>query len=175
MYDSEVFKITKTLKPSNRGELEVTDVNNAYLKKVSLLTIYSIVGGRMQVRILMHGLKPIKQWQNMGQINKILVTGAAGFIGSNFIKYLLKTHKSYRIINLDKLTYAGNLDNLKEIKNNSRYKFVKGDISNEKLVNQLVKDVDAIIHFAAESHVDRSIGEPSPFLKTKYFWNLCIT
>ncbi len=97
---------------------------------------------------------------------KILVTGGAGFIGSNFIHYWLSKYPEDQIINLDKLTYAGNLDNLGEIENNSRYKFVKGDIINQQLVDSLVKQADTIIHFAAESHVDRSIDGPGVFIKT---------
>ncbi|MDX1372435.1 MAG: GDP-mannose 4,6-dehydratase, partial [Nitrososphaeraceae archaeon] len=86
---------------------------------------------------------------------KILVTGGAGFIGSNFIHYWLKNHKRDQIINLDKLTYAGNLNNLKSIKD-KRYKFIKGDITNKKAVAKAMKGVDIVVHFAAESHVDRS-------------------
>ncbi len=97
---------------------------------------------------------------------KILVTGGAGFIGSNFIKYWLKTHPEDQIVNLDKLTYAGNLENLKDIESNPNYKFIKGDICDRELVNEIVKDVDQIIHFAAESHVDRSILDSTPFIMT---------
>ena len=97
---------------------------------------------------------------------KLLVTGGAGFIGSNFIHYILKKYPDYQVVNLDSLTYAGNLENLKDIENDSRYKFVKGDICNKDLVNDLVKDCDAIVHFAAESHVDRSILDAENFVKT---------
>jgi len=97
---------------------------------------------------------------------KILVTGGAGFIGSNFIRYILNKYPDYEIINLDALTYAGNLENLKDFENDSRYKFVKGDICDRDLVNDLVKDVDTIVHFAAESHVDRSIIDPTDFVRT---------
>jgi len=97
---------------------------------------------------------------------KILVTGGAGFIGSNFIKYWLKNHLDDSIVNLDKLTYAGNLENLKDVENNPNYKFIKGDICDRELVNEIVKDVDQIIHFAAESHVDRSILDSTPFIMT---------
>lgn len=97
---------------------------------------------------------------------KLLVTGGAGFIGSNFVLYWLKKYPQDSIINLDKLTYAGNLDNLKEIQNNSRYEFVHGDICNSQLVDSLIKKVDVIVHFAAETHVDRSILDPVPFIKT---------
>lgn len=97
---------------------------------------------------------------------KLLITGGAGFIGSNFIHYWLKEHPSDYIINLDKLTYAGNLDNLKDITQNKNYKFVKGDICNKKLVNSLVKDTDFIVHFAAESHNDRVNIDPSIALRT---------
>jgi dTDP-glucose 4,6-dehydratase len=97
---------------------------------------------------------------------KILVTGGAGFIGSNFIHYWLSKYPQDKIINLDKLTYAGNLDNLKDLEDNPNYDFVKGDILDHNLVDQLVSQVDTIIHFAAESHVDRSIKGPAVFVKT---------
>ena len=109
---------------------------------------------------------------------KILITGGAGFIGSNFIHYILKKYPArnashsdaggpdYEIVNLDALTYAGNLENLKDIENDSRYKFIKGDICDKDLVNDLVKDVDVIINFAAESHVDRSILDAENFVRT---------
>lgn len=96
----------------------------------------------------------------------ILVTGGAGFIGSNFIRYFAKNHPKDKVINLDKLTYAGNLANLKDIEGNTNYKFVKGDIADKKLVEKLAKDVDMIVNFAAETHVDRSIGNPDIFIKT---------
>lgn len=99
---------------------------------------------------------------------KLLVTGGAGFIGSNFILYWLKKYPSDKIVNLDKLTYAGNLENLKSVEKNPNYKFIHGDICDSQLVNSLLKDeqIDVIVHFAAESHVDRSIIDPAPFLKT---------
>ena len=97
---------------------------------------------------------------------KILVTGGSGFIGSNFIRYWMKKYSGDKIINLDALTYAGNLENLKEVENNPNYKFIKGDICDIKLVNDLVKGVDLIVHFAAESHVDRSIADSEDFIKT---------
>ncbi|MEK6861282.1 MAG: GDP-mannose 4,6-dehydratase, partial [Nanoarchaeota archaeon] len=97
---------------------------------------------------------------------KLLVTGGAGFIGSNFIIYILKKYPDYEIINLDKLTYAGNLANLKDVESDKRYKFVLGDICDKELVDLLVKEVDAVVHFAAESHVDRSILNSDEFVKT---------
>jgi len=96
---------------------------------------------------------------------RLLITGGAGFIGSNFIHYLLKKYPRYQIINLDKLTYCGNLDNLKDIKT-SHYKFVKGDISDAKLVRKIAKNVNGILNFAAETHVDRSIINADDFIRT---------
>ena len=99
---------------------------------------------------------------------KFLITGGAGFIGSNFIRYILKKYKKYRIISLDKLTYCGNLDNLKDIEKNSKYKFIKGDICDKKIVENIFKkeSPDFVINFAAETHVDRSIADPDIFTKT---------
>jgi dTDP-glucose 4,6-dehydratase len=97
---------------------------------------------------------------------KVLVTGGAGFIGSNFIHYMLEVHPEIEIINLDKLTYCGNPDNLKDVEADSRYRFVKGDIADHALIKQLLPEIDAVVHFAAESHVDRSILEPAEFIKT---------
>lgn len=99
-------------------------------------------------------------------MSKILVTGGAGFIGSDFIRYLLESDSSLEVINLDKLTYAGNLENLTDVSNKKNYHFVQGDICDRDLVNDLIKQVDLIVHFAAESHVDRSIADGSDFIKT---------
>lgn len=99
----------------------------------------------------------------------ILVTGGAGFIGSNFIHYMMSKYPDYKIVNYDKLTYAGNLDNLKDLENNPNYKFVKGDIVDYELLDKTVKDnnIDYLINFAAESHVDRSIhGFAKEFILT---------
>ncbi|AII14026.1 dTDP-glucose 4,6-dehydratase [Campylobacter iguaniorum] len=98
----------------------------------------------------------------------ILLTGCAGFIGSNFVPYFLDKYSNYNIINLDLLTYAGNLDNLKECQNNPRYKFIKGDICNRELVEFIFNEYDirGVIHFAAESHVDNSIKNPNIFIQT---------
>ena len=97
---------------------------------------------------------------------KLLVTGGAGFIGSNFIHYWLKNHKNDQIFNLDKLTYAGNLENLKDLEGDSRHQLVVGDITNVDVVRDLIKKVDVIVHFAAESHVDRSIIDAGEFVRT---------
>ena len=88
------------------------------------------------------------------------------FMGSHFIKHILSKYPDYKVTNLDKLTYSGNLDNLKDVERNPNYKFVKGDICDEVLVDQLAKDADVIINYAAETHVDRSIMDPSAFVKT---------
>lgn len=98
----------------------------------------------------------------------ILVTGGAGFIGSNFVHYMLEKHADYRIVNLDLLTYAGNIHNLDDIMDDERHVFVQGNITNRELVRHLVKEheIDAIVNFAAESHVDRSILNPSIFVET---------
>ncbi|MCS6832903.1 MAG: dTDP-glucose 4,6-dehydratase, partial [Flammeovirgaceae bacterium] len=98
----------------------------------------------------------------------ILITGGAGFIGSNFLPYFIDKYPDYFLINLDKLTYAGNLDNLSELKGHPRYKFVEGDIGNRDLVRHLFQeyDVRGVIHFAAESHVDNSITGPEAFILT---------
>lgn len=97
---------------------------------------------------------------------KILVTGGAGFIGSNFVRYILNKHSDYEIVNIDALTYCGNLENLIEIEDNPNYTFIKGDISNKELINEIMVDIDYIVNFAAESHVDRSIEDPEIFIKS---------
>jgi dTDP-glucose 4,6-dehydratase len=102
-------------------------------------------------------------------MRRFLITGGAGFIGSNFIRYILNKHDDVSIVNLDKLTYAGNLDNLKDIESDSRYRFVRGDICDEGTVDSLMKETDIVVNFAAESHVDRSIGKPDDFIKTDIF------
>ena len=99
----------------------------------------------------------------------LLVTGGAGFIGSNFIHYLLKYYPRCRIINLDKLTYAGNLDNLRDVEDDPRYEFIHGDIRDREVVNRIIKRVNGIIHFAAETHVDRSILDAGEFILTDVY------
>lgn len=103
-----------------------------------------------------------------------LVTGGAGFIGSNFIIYMLKNYSDIKIINLDSLTYAGNLNNLKEIENNMNYHFVHGDITDNSLINKLFEEfnIDYVVNFAAESHVDRSIEDPEIFVRTNVLGTL---
>ena len=99
-------------------------------------------------------------------MQNILVTGGAGFIGSNFVRYLLETHDDVRVVNFDALTYAGNLENLLDVQDDPRYVFVKGDVRDKAAVDAVFRqyDVDTVVHFAAESHVDRSITEPDVFL-----------
>lgn len=96
----------------------------------------------------------------------ILVTGGAGFIGNCFIRHMLQKYSNYKIINLDALTYAGNLENLYDVKDNPNYEFVNGDICDRDLVTQIVSGVDMIVNFAAETHVDRSITGPEVFIET---------
>jgi dTDP-glucose 4,6-dehydratase len=101
---------------------------------------------------------------------KILVTGGCGFIGSNFIRYMFSSHEGIEITNLDKLTYAGNPENLKDVETEAAYRFVKGDICDAKLVDQLISGgFDRVVNFAAESHVDRSITGPREFIETDVF------
>ena len=100
---------------------------------------------------------------------KLLVTGGCGFIGSNFIRHVLATHADDRVVNLDKLTYAGNPANLADLANDSRYTFVQGDVCDAKVVRDVIRGVDAVVNFAAESHVDRSLMEPDAFLRTDVF------
>jgi dTDP-glucose 4,6-dehydratase len=101
---------------------------------------------------------------------KILVTGGCGFIGSNFIRYFLRSRPDYSLINVDKLTYAGNLENLSDVSHSPRYHFIRGDIADAARIEELInKGIDAIVNFAAESHVDRSIEDPSAFMKTNVF------
>ena len=101
-------------------------------------------------------------------MKKILITGGAGFIGSHVVRLFVNKYPDYAIVNLDALTYAGNLENLRDIENAPNYSFVKGDITDETYINQLFADhsFDAVIHLAAESHVDRSILDPLSFVKT---------
>lgn len=99
----------------------------------------------------------------------ILITGGCGFIGSHFIRYLMRKYPEYQVINVDKLTYAGNKNNLKDVETNENYKFIKGDICDSEVVFSLVKDCDIIVNFAAETHVDRSISCAESFIKTNVY------
>ncbi|NQZ85880.1 MAG: dTDP-glucose 4,6-dehydratase [Nanoarchaeales archaeon] len=100
---------------------------------------------------------------------KILVTGGAGFIGSNFLRYMVNKYPNYEFVNYDKLTYAGNLDNLLDIDSMPNYSFVKGDVCNLDFLTEILRDVDVVIHFAAESHVDLSIGNSLAFTKSNTY------
>lgn len=102
----------------------------------------------------------------MADFKRILVTGGAGFIGNCFIRHILKKHPDYKVFNLDALTYAGNIENLNDVKDNPNYTFVHGNICDKKLVRELISQVDAVVNFAAESHVDRSITGPEIFIET---------
>jgi dTDP-glucose 4,6-dehydratase len=101
-------------------------------------------------------------------LKRILVTGGAGFIGSNFVRYLLE-NSDYEVVNLDKLTYAGNLDNLRDIENDKRYRLVVGDICDPVAVEEAMRDCDGVVNFAAESHVDRSFGDEGEFIQTDVY------
>ena len=105
------------------------------------------------------------------EFKTLLVTGGAGFIGSNFIRYMVRKYGGYKIINLDKLTYAGNLENLKDIEDIKNYRFIKGDICDRDLVEDIFSGnkIDAVVNFAAESHVDRSITDPGVFIQTDVY------
>ncbi|MCI0379288.1 MAG: GDP-mannose 4,6-dehydratase, partial [Gemmataceae bacterium] len=99
-------------------------------------------------------------------MGRVLITGGCGFIGSNFIRHLLRVDPIVHITNLDSLTYAGNPENLADLESNPRYRFVRGDITDAKKVNRLVAEAESVFHFAAESHVDRSIYDAQPFVRT---------
>lgn len=97
---------------------------------------------------------------------RLLVTGGAGFIGSHFVRHILNHYPDYSVVNLDNLTYAGNLENLSDVSDNPNYRFAEGDIADRALMDELSGQVDAIVNFAAETHVDNSINDPTPFLQT---------
>ena len=101
-------------------------------------------------------------------MRRILVTGGAGFIGSNFVRMILQEQSDCFVVNLDKLTYAGNLENLAGLVDHANHKFVKGNICDARLVEEIIEEnkIDSIVNFAAESHVDRSIAEPKVFIET---------
>jgi len=106
---------------------------------------------------------------------KLLVTGGAGFIGSNFVRYLLSTRPDVELFNFDKLTYAGNIENLLEVAQDPRYHFIRGDIADQPTIDEILQHgFNAIVHFAAETHVDRSIEDASPFLKTNILGTHCL-
>ncbi len=105
---------------------------------------------------------------------KLVVTGGAGFIGSNFIRYILAHHSGYSILDLDKLTYSGNLHTLRDLEKNKRHAFVRGDIGDRSKAREVLKGVDAVVHFAAESHVDRSILDSTAFVKTNVLGTQCL-
>jgi dTDP-glucose 4,6-dehydratase len=113
--------------------------------------------------------RPITETQSRSYTLRILVTGGAGFIGSHFIRCYLEWHDDAEIVNLDKLTYAGNLENLRDVEDDARYTFVKGDICDPATVEEVMEGIDVVVNFAAETHVDRSIGDPEGFLITDIF------
>jgi dTDP-glucose 4,6-dehydratase len=106
---------------------------------------------------------------------KVLVTGGAGFIGSNFVRFLLNARRDVEIVNFDKLTYAGNPESLTDVADDARYHFIRGDITDRSAIAELLqREFEAVIHFAAETHVDRSIEDASPFLTTNIFGTQCL-
>ena len=109
-------------------------------------------------------------------MKNILVTGGAGFIGSNFVQYILNEYSEYQVTVYDKLTYAGNLDNLLSVADDPRYHFIQGDICDKAAVDNAIKahDIDTIVNFAAETHVDRSIMNPDAFVQTERLWDIRI-
>jgi len=111
---------------------------------------------------------------HMSESVRLLVTGGLGFIGSNFIRYMLLQYPDTEVVNVDKIGFGANSENLREIENVKNYQFIKGDISNPHLTNKLVKDVNAVLNFAAETHVDRSIAEPDPFMKSNILGTFAI-
>lgn len=102
-------------------------------------------------------------------MNRLLITGGAGFIGSNFIRRILENYDDVQVVNLDKLTYCGNLENLKDVAKDKRYRFIRGDIADAALVRRLMAKTDIVVNFAAETHVDRSIKDAASFIKTNVF------
>jgi dTDP-glucose 4,6-dehydratase len=109
-------------------------------------------------------------------MKNVLITGGAGFIGSNFVRYLLRTEPEVKIVDLDALTYAGSLENLKDLPDAERHKFVQGDIGDRSLVDRLLREeeIDTVVHFAAETHVDRSILGPAKFIETNVLGTLTL-
>jgi dTDP-glucose 4,6-dehydratase len=106
---------------------------------------------------------------------RVLVTGGAGFIGSNFVRYLLNSYPDVKITNFDKLTYAGNAENLADVADDPRYRFIRGDIADTQAIHALFgAGFDAVVHFAAETHVDRSIEDAAPFLHTNVVGTHCL-
>ncbi len=105
---------------------------------------------------------------------KLLVTGGAGFIGSCFIRHMINKYPDYKIVNLDALTYCGNLANLKDIENKPNYEFIKGNICDKKLVSEIMPEIDWVVNFAAESHVDNSINNPGIFIETNVEGTVCL-
>lgn len=171
-YDHRVVEIAKNLKPSARGEIEISgteSVNNTYLAKkelkACLFDSYWQDAGTFD-SLLEAGHHMSQKARKSRKNRKLLVTGGSGFIGSNFIRYWLTNHPEDLVVNLDSLTYAGHNESLRDVENNSNYTFVKGDITDTNLVDHLVSETDIIVHFAAETHVDRSIEDPMVFTKT---------
>ena len=175
LYDATVFQKIRRLKPSGRGELEITDVNNFYIEEDKLT--YEVLDGWWtdagQFESLLRANNLVAEtgankMSNAAETSgagsgsmKIFVTGGAGFIGSNFIRHVLGLGKGYAVVNYDKLTYAGNLANLESVADESRISFRQRRYLRRRRGRSSHGGCDAVVHFAAESHVDRSIYEPA--------------
>ena len=152
----------------NLDDIEIPDITGADSKLEKLTSEYTIAKNELSDLQqkwddgeLTEGNLPLKN-----NTMKLLVTGGAGFIGSNFVHHILRAYPEYEVVTLDDLTYAGNLENLQAAEGNDRHRFVKGSITDATLVDQLVAACDIVVHFAAESHVDRSIMNPGTFVET---------
>eukprot|EP00164_Ancoracysta_twista_P007210 GFYU01010205.1.p1 GENE.GFYU01010205.1~~GFYU01010205.1.p1 ORF type:complete len:598 (+),score=142.75 GFYU01010205.1:196-1989(+) len=190
-YDEQVWDFCKQTRPSARGELEITDVNNFYIHQRTMS--YSMLSGwwtdagtfesmRLSTELVREGganrmdMEATAEGDVVAAGNRhaispdmehtVLITGGCGFIGSNFVRFVLEQRPKWKIINFDALTYAGNPESLRDVENDPRYEFVKGDVREKAQLRPVIERCDVVIHMAAESHVDRSIDDANPFITT---------